>query len=61
MLSITRIPFMDEALTASSPKFVAAVQIVSTTEASDIINVNSRARETIRRCFALCCFNATSK
>ena len=33
---------MDEALRASSPKllFVAAVRSVSTTEASDTINVN---------------------
>ena len=36
---------MDEELTASSPKmlFVSAVQSVSTTEASDKIDVNSRA------------------
>ena len=45
VLSITRIPFMDEALRARSPKllFVAAVRSVSTTEASNTINVNSRA------------------
>ena len=50
VLSITRIPFMDEALRASSPKllFVAAVRSVSTTEASDTINVNSRASLTVR-------------
>ena len=41
---------MDEALRASSPKllFVAAVRSVSTTEASDTINVNSRASLTVR-------------
>ena len=50
VLSITRIPFMDEASRASSPKllFVAAVRSVSTTEASDTINVNSRASLTVR-------------
>ena len=50
VLSITRIPFMDEALRANSPKllFVAAVRSVSTTEASDTINVNSRASLTVR-------------
>ena len=50
VLSITRIPFMDKALRASSPKllFVAAVRSVSTTEASDTINVNSRASLTVR-------------
>ena len=50
VLSVTRIPFMDEALRASSPKllFVAAVRSVSTTEASDTINVNSRASLTVR-------------
>ena len=50
VLSITRIPFMDEALRSSSPKllFVAAVRSVSTTEASDTINVNSRASLTVR-------------
>ena len=41
---------MDEALNASSPKllFVAAVRSVSITEASDTINVNSRASLTVR-------------
>ena len=41
---------MNEALRASSPKllFVAAVRSVSTTEASDTINVNSRASLTVR-------------
>ena len=50
VLSIPRIPFMDKALRASSPKllFVAVVQSVSTTEASDTINVNSRASLTVR-------------
>ena len=50
VLSITRIPFMDEALRSSSPKllFVAAIRSVSTTEASDTINVNSRASLTVR-------------
>ena len=50
VLSIRRIPFVDEALRASSPKllFVAAVRSVSTTEASDTINVNSRASLTVR-------------
>ena len=50
VLSITRIPFMDEALRASSPKllFEVAVRSVSTTEASDTINVNSRASLTVR-------------
>ena len=40
---------MDEELTASSPKmlFVSAVQSVSTTEASDTIDVNSRASLTV--------------
>ena len=65
---------MDEELTASSPKmlFVSAVRSVSTTEASDTIDVNSRASLTVRLVrlqvqrqsedfFALCCFNATSK
>ena len=65
---------MDEQLTASSPKmlFVSAVRSVSTTEASDTIDVNSRASLTVRLVrlqvqrqsedfFALCCFNATSK
>ena len=68
---------MDEELTASSPKmlFVSAVRSVSTTEASDTIDVNSRAsfcsltvrlvRLQVQRqsedFFALCCFNATSK
>ena len=74
ILSITRIPFMDEALNASSPKllFVAAVRSVSTTEASDAINVNSRASLTVRLpqlqvdrqsedFFVFCCFNATFK
>ena len=46
VLSKTRFPFTDEALTASSPKllFVAAVQSVSNTEASDTINVNSKGQ-----------------
>ena len=50
VLSITRISFMDEALRSSSPKllFVAAIRSVSTTEASDTINVNSRASLTVR-------------
>ena len=50
VLSITRIPFMDEALRSSSPKllFVAAVRSVSTTEASDTIDVNLRASSTIK-------------
>ena len=50
VLSITRIPFMDEALTTNSPKFLfaAAVRSVSTTEASDTIDVNSRASLTVR-------------
>ena len=65
---------MDEALTASSPKllFVAAVRSASTIEASDTINVNSRASLTVRLpqlqvdrksedFFAFCCFNATYK
>ena len=41
---------MDKALRASSPKllFVAVVPSVSTTEASDTINVNSRASLTVR-------------
>ena len=41
---------MDEELTASSPKmlFVSAVRSVSTTEASDTIDVNSRASLTVR-------------
>ena len=41
---------MDEKLTASSPKmlFVSAVRSVSTTEASDTIDVNSRATLTVR-------------
>jgi len=41
---------MDEALTANSPKFLFAVAFrsVSTTEASDTINVNSRASMTVR-------------
>lgn len=65
---------MDEELTASSPKmlFVSAVRSVSTTEASDTIDVNSRASLTVRLVrlqvqrqsedfFALCCVKATSK
>ena len=50
VLSITRISFMDEALRSSSPKllFVAAIRSVSITEASDTINVNSRASLTVR-------------
>ena len=50
VLPIPRIPFMDKALRASSPKllFVAVVPSVSTTEASDTINVNSRASLTVR-------------
>ena len=41
---------MDEALRSSSPKllFVAAVRSVSTTEASDTIDVNLRASSTIK-------------
>ena len=41
---------MDEALTANSPKFLFAVAVrrVSTTEASDTIDVNSRASMTVR-------------
>ena len=74
VLSITRIPLMNKCLTASSPKLliVAAVRSVWTTEASDTINVNSRASLTVRLpqlqverqsedFFTLCCFNATSK
>ena len=72
--SVTRIPFMDEVLTASSPKllFVAAVRSESTTEASDTIDVNSRASLTVRlpqlqadrqseEFLAFCYFNATYK
>ena len=42
MLSITAIPCMDEALTASFPNlpFVAAVRSVSTTSDSDTIDLN---------------------
>ena len=42
---------MDEELTASSPKmlFVSAVRSVSTTEASDTFDINSRASLTLRR------------
>ena len=49
VLSVTIIPFMDEALSTVSSKllFVAAVRSVSTTEASDT-NVNSRASPTIK-------------
>ena len=41
---------MNEALTASFPKllFVAAVRSVSTTEASDTIDLNLRASSTIK-------------
>ena len=41
---------MDEELTVSSPKmlFVSAVRRVSTTEASDTFDVNSRASLTVR-------------
>ena len=63
---------MDEELTVSSPKmlFVPAVRGVSTTEASDTFDANSRASLTVRleqlsdrqsRFFALGCFNATSR
>ena len=65
---------MDKALTANSPKllFVAAVRSVSTTKASDTIDINSRASLTVRLSqlqverhqkifLRWCCCNATSK
>lgn len=50
ILSLIVIPCIDEALTLNSPKrlFAAAVRSVSTTEASDTIDVNSRASLTIK-------------
>ena len=41
---------MDKALTVNSPKllFVAAVRSLSTTKASDTIDINSRASLTVR-------------
>ena len=50
VLSILVIPCIDEASTLNSPKllFAAAVRSVSSTEASDTIDVNSKASSTIK-------------
>ena len=50
VLSTIAIPCIDEALTLNPPKLLlaAAVRSLSTTEVSDTLNANSRARSTMK-------------